>query len=71
MEQALQIVMQTYGLLTSRAVSEDARAKLEDYVRRLLECGMNDPMRLAVCGLVYLRQLDGRIDPVKAGFTGC
>jgi len=23
-----------------------------------------------VCGLTYLRQLDGSNDPVKAGFTG-
>jgi hypothetical protein len=23
-----------------------------------------------VCGLTYLRQLDGSSDPVKAGFTG-
>jgi hypothetical protein len=23
-----------------------------------------------VCGLTYLRELDGTVDPVKAGFTG-
>jgi hypothetical protein len=23
-----------------------------------------------VCGLTYLRQLDGSTDPVKAGYTG-
>jgi hypothetical protein len=23
-----------------------------------------------VCGLAYLRELDGRGDPVKAGYTG-
>jgi len=25
---------------------------------------------LTVCGLTYLRQLDGSVDPVKAGYTG-
>jgi hypothetical protein len=25
---------------------------------------------LTVCGLTYLRELDGSNDPVKAGFTG-
>ena len=25
---------------------------------------------LTVCGLTYLRELDGSSDPVKAGFTG-
>jgi hypothetical protein len=71
MDPALQIVMRTYRLLTSRAVSKDARAKVEHYVKQLLESGENDPLRLVVCGLVYLRELDGRNDPVKAGFTGC
>ena len=28
------------------------------------------PHRLTVCGLTYLRELDGSSDPVKAGFTG-
>jgi len=26
--------------------------------------------RLTVCGLTYLRELDGSNDPVKSGFTG-
>ncbi|MGB9113758.1 hypothetical protein [Bradyrhizobium sp.] len=26
--------------------------------------------RSAVCGLTYLRELDGSSDPVKAGYTG-
>jgi hypothetical protein len=26
--------------------------------------------RLTVCGLTYLRELDGSSDPVKAGYTG-
>ena len=41
------------------------------YVKQLLESGEKDARRLTVCGLVYLRELDGRNEPVKAGFTGC
>jgi hypothetical protein len=36
----------------------------------LFEAGEHDPHRLAVCGLAYLRELDGRSDSVKAGYTG-
>ena len=36
----------------------------------LFEPGEKDPHRLTVCGLTYLRELDGSSDPVKAGFTG-
>jgi hypothetical protein len=70
-ESALQMIMQTYSLLASRTLSNGARVKVEHYVKQLLESGENAPRRLTVCGLVYLRELDGRNDPVKAGFTGC
>ena len=36
----------------------------------LVEAGEKDTHRLTVCGLTYLRELDGSSDPVKAGFTG-
>jgi hypothetical protein len=36
----------------------------------LFEGGEKDDHRLVVCGLTYLRQLDGANDPVKAGYTG-
>jgi hypothetical protein len=36
----------------------------------LYEAGERDDHRLTVCGLTYLRQLDGSSDPVKAGYTG-
>ena len=36
----------------------------------LFEAGEKDPHRLTVCGLTYLRELDGSTNPVKAGFTG-
>jgi hypothetical protein len=41
-----------------------------DYVKTLVDAGEKDTHRLTVCGLTYLRQLDGSTDPVKAGFTG-
>ena len=48
----------------------EARVKVTDYVKTLMEAGEKDTHRLTVCGLTYLRELDGSSDPVKAGFTG-
>jgi len=72
MEAAIDRIMQTYALLANRsgAVSEEARAKVTDYVGKLFAAGETDPHRLTVCGLTYLRELDGSNDPVKAGYTG-
>jgi hypothetical protein len=72
MDVAIDRIMQTYDLLLNRttAASVEARAKVTDYVRMLCDGGEKDPHRLTVCGLIYLRELDGRNDPVKAGFTG-
>ncbi len=72
METAIDRIMHTYGLLVNRTAtaSAEARAKVTDYVTTLFEAGEKDTHRLTVCGLTYLRQLDGSTDPVKAGFTG-
>jgi hypothetical protein len=52
------------------ASSDEARVKVTEYVKTLFEAGEKDENRLAVCGLTYLRQLDGSTDSVKAGYTG-
>jgi hypothetical protein len=72
METAIDRIMHTYDLLMNRsaAASVETRAKVSDYVATLFEAGEKDPHRLTVCGLTYLRELDGSIDPVRAGFTG-
>ena len=72
MESAIERIMQTYALLVNRsaAASEETRAKVTDYIAKLFEAGEKDTHRLTVCGLTYLRELDGSVDPVKAGFTG-
>jgi hypothetical protein len=72
MEATIDRIMHTYDLLLNRsaAVSAEARAKVTDYVTMLFEAGEKDTHRLTVCGLTYLRELDGSSDPVKAGFTG-
>ncbi|MBR0796141.1 hypothetical protein JQ615_12150 [Bradyrhizobium jicamae] len=72
MEAAIDRIMLTYDLLLNRstAASEEARAKVTDYVRTLFEAGEKDTHRLTVCGLTYLRQLDGSTDHIKAGYTG-
>ena len=43
---------------------------MTQYVATLFEAGERDPHRLAVCGIAYLREFDGRSDPIKAGYTG-
>ena len=72
MEAVIDRIMMTYDLLLNRsaAASVEARAKVTDYVTTLFEAGERDMHRLTVCGLTYLRELDGSSDPVKAGFTG-
>jgi hypothetical protein len=72
MEAAIDRIMLTYDLLMNRtaAASAEARAKVTDYVNTLFEAGERDTHRLTVCGLTYLRELDGSSDPVKAGYTG-
>ena len=72
MQPAIDRIMMTYDLLMNRtaAASADARARVTDYVTTLFEAGEKDMNRLTVCGLTYLRELDGSSDPVKAGYTG-
>jgi len=72
MEAAIDRIMQTYDLLVDHtaAASHEARAKVTEYVQTLFEAGEKDTHRLTVCGLTYLRQLDGSTDHVKAGYTG-
>jgi hypothetical protein len=72
MNSAIDRIMQTYDLLVNQtaAASTEARVKVTEYVAKLFEAGEKDTHRLTVCGLTYLRELDGSSDPVKAGFTG-
>ena len=72
MEAAIDRIMRTYDLLENRSTSasDEARAKVTEYVATLVEAGEKDTHRLTVCGLTYLRQLDGSNDPVKSGYTG-
>ena len=72
MQAAIDRIMMTYDLLKNRsdAASEEARAKVTEYISTLMEAGERDTHRLTVCGLTYLRELDGSTDSVKAGYTG-
>jgi hypothetical protein len=72
MQPAIDRIMMTYDLLMNRtaAASAEARARVTDYVTTLFEAGEKDMNRLTICGLTYLRELDGSSDPVKAGYTG-
>jgi hypothetical protein len=64
--------MMTYDLLATHGGSDrdDARGRVIDYLEKLYAAGETDLDRLTVCGLTYLRERDGSIDSVKAGFTG-
>ena len=72
MDAAIDRIMMTYDLLLNRsaAASVEAREKVTNYITMLFEAGEKDIHRLTVCGLTYLRELDGSSDPVKAGYTG-
>jgi hypothetical protein len=72
MEAALERIMLAYDLLANRTPAETAAAReqVRDYVATLFEAGERDADRLAICGLTYLRELDGSFDPLKAGYTG-
>jgi hypothetical protein len=72
MDAAIDRIMMTYDLLLNRsaAASTEAREKVTNYIAMLFEAGERDMHRLTVCGLTYLRELDGSCDPVKAGYTG-
>jgi hypothetical protein len=72
MEAAIDRIMMTYDLLMNRsaAASAEARTRVTEYLTKLSEAGEKDIHRLTVCGLTFLRELDGSSDPVKAGFTG-
>ena len=69
-EIATRRVLETYALMFDNAKAEAAREGLEDYLSKMFSAGETDESRLAVCGLVYLREKEGRSDPVAAGFTG-
>jgi hypothetical protein len=72
MEPAIDRIMLTYNLLLNRSASAsaEARSKVTQYLTTLFEAGEKDMHRLTVCGLAYLREMDGSTDPVKAGYTG-
>lgn len=69
-EIATQRIMQTYSLMFSEEKAQDIRETVVSYIETLFSAGETDESRLAVCGLAYLREKEGRSDPVGEGFTG-
>jgi len=72
-EATIDRIMQTYALFGEpfRGTSEEARAKVNGSMsQNYSRPAKKDPHRLTVCGLTYLRELDGSTDPVKAGVYG-
>lgn len=67
---AIEQILTTYRMMSARDVETGDRDRLVNYLTMLVEGGETDAQRLTVCGLVYLRQLDGALKPAAAGFTG-
>jgi hypothetical protein len=69
-EIATRRVLETYALMFDTAKAEQARDDVVQYLNKVFSAGETDESRLAVCGLVYLREKDGHSDAVAEGFTG-
>ena len=69
-EVATRRVLETYALMFNTEKAEEVRESVVDYMQTLFSAGETDEGRLAVCGLVYLREKEGHSDPVAQGFSG-
>jgi hypothetical protein len=69
-EVASRRVLETYALMFDNGKAEEVRESVVAYLEKMYTAGETDEGRLAVCGLVYLREKEGRSDPVAEGFTG-
>jgi hypothetical protein len=69
-EVATRRVLETYALMFDTEKAEAVRESVVDYLQTLFSAGETDEGRLAVCGLVYLREKEGHNDPVAQGFSG-
>lgn len=68
---AIERALEIYAMLPATAeLNDELRARLTGYMTTLHEAGETDARRLMLFGLMYLRELDGRSDPIKAGYTG-
>ena len=68
---AIERAMEIYAMLPRPADdSVELRAQLAGYLTTLHDAGETDLRRLMLFGLIYLREIDGHSDPLKAGFTG-
>lgn len=67
---AIQRILKTYSLMWNDERAEQAGARVTEYLQTLFAGGETDHERLAVCGLVYLREQEGRSDPVQQGYSG-
>lgn len=63
-------VLETYALMFDTAKAEAAREGVVEYLEKMFSAGETDEGRLAVCGLVYLREKEGQSDSVAEGYTG-
>jgi hypothetical protein len=69
-EIATRRVLETYALMFNTDKAAEVRESVVAYLEKMHSAGETDEGRLAVCGLVYLREKEGRSDSVAEGFTG-
>jgi hypothetical protein len=55
---ALERTLAVYGQMVSRPITETAKAELSAYLTNRFDAREQDPQRLTVLGLTYLRGLD-------------
>jgi hypothetical protein len=69
-ELATRRVLETYALMFDTDKAQAVRDSVESYLQKVYSAGETDESRLAVCGLVFLREKQGHTDPVAEGYTG-
>jgi hypothetical protein len=58
--------MKIYRRVTRHDLDQGTRRDLARHIRGLAEQGMQDPARLTVCGLSYLRKLERQKEPDRS-----
>lgn len=65
-------IVAIYGRMSLHAggLNAHTRQRLAAYLMTLEKGGHHDPEDLMVLGLCYLREIEGKSDPVGKGYTG-
>ena len=70
MDKVIERTIGIFGLMRTPQAAEAARDRLSDYLKTIASAGENDPERLVVCGLTFLREQEPDHRPLQHGFSG-